>query len=421
MSEGETDMPVLRRPPRRVLPILLLALVAAACRGGDDGQEEGQEPEGDRVITFGASLSLTGATATEGRLVQDGYDFMVDRINEAGGIEVDGESYQVEIKYYDDQSDADTAVRLYERLIVEDRVDFLLGPYSSGTTLPVSGVAERHQIPMVVAHAASTPIYEQGFEYLFGTLTDVSRYTGPMLEMATTLDPPVETLALINENALFPQVGIDGAAEQAEELGIEVVYKERYPTGTQDLSPLLAEVRDLEPDMLIAGGYTGDMILLEQQAEDIGLDVPLTGYLLGPTLPGFVEDLGENANYLLEPIQWDPSMPWEDERLGWTASDFADMFEAEFGYRPDYHPPQSAAALEVFMDAIERAGTLEHDAVRDAIAETDFESFYGPIRFNEQGQNIGKGMPVVQIHDGEPVIVWPQEFAEEELVYPAPE
>lgn len=399
--------------------LLALTLVAAACRGGEG--EEAADEGGERVITFGASLSLTGATSTEGRLVKDGYDFMVDRINEAGGIEVDGESYQVRIKYYDDESDADTAVRLYERLIVEDEVDFLLGPYSSGTTLPVSGVAERHRIPMVVAHAASTPIYEQGFEYLFGTLTTVEQYTGPMLEMATTLDPPVETIALINENALFPQVGIDGAAEQAEELGIEVVYKDRYPSGTQDLSPSLAEVRDREPDMLIAGGYTGDMILLEQQSEDLGVDVPLTGYLLGPTLPGFVEDLGENAEYLLEPIQWDPSLPWEDERFGWTAPEFADMFEEEFGYRPDYHPPQSAAALEVFMDAIERAGTLDHDAVRDAIAETDIESFYGPIRFDDQGRNVGKGMAVIQIQDGEPVIVWPEEFAEAELIYPAPE
>jgi branched-chain amino acid transport system substrate-binding protein len=395
--------------------LIVLALVAAACREGEDGEGGG---EAGGVITFGTSLSLTGDTATEGRLVRDGYDFMVDTINEAGGIEVGDQTYTVEIKYYDDQSDADQAVRLYEKLIVEDEVDFLLGPYSSGTTLPVSAVSERHKIPMVVAHAASTPIYEQGFEYLFATLTDVAQYTGPMLEMATTLDPSVETLALINENDLFPQVGIDGAARQAEELGIEVVYKEKYPTGTKDLSSLLSEVKSLEPDMLIAGGYTGDMILLERQAEEVGLAVPLTGYLLGPTLPGFVEDLGDRAENLLEPIQWDPTLQWEDQFFGWTAQEFAELFEEEFGYSPDYHPPQSAAALEVYMDALQRAGTLDHDAVRDAIAETDIMTFYGPVRFNEQGQNIAKGMSVIQIQDGAPTIVWPEDVRQSDLIYP---
>ena len=397
--------------------LVVFALIAVACRGGDSaGDDDGDQ----KTITFGASLSLTGATATEGRLVRDGYDFMVDRINEEGGIEVGDETYEVDIQYYDDQSDADTAVRLYEKLIVEDEVDFLLGPYSSGTTLPVSAVSERHQIPMVVAHAASTPIYEQGFEYIFGTLTTVEQYTAPIIQMATTLDPPVETVALINENALFPQVGIDGAETQAEQNGIEVIYKEKYPTGTKDLSPLLADVENREPDMLIAGGYTGDMILLERQAEEAGLNVPLTGYLLGPTLPGFVEDLGKNAENILEPIQWAPSMDWTDEIYGWTAEEFATMFEDEMGYRPDYHPPQSAAALEVFMDALQRAGTLDKEEVRDAIAETDIESFYGPISFDEQGRNVAKGTAVIQIQDGKPVIVWPEEIAEAELIYPAP-
>ena len=121
----------------------------------------------------------------------------------------------------------------------------------------------------------------EGFEYIFATLTTVEQYTQPIIEMATTLDPPVGTVALINENALFPQVGIDGAEQQANENGIEVVYKEKYPTGTKDLSPLLNQVKNRDPDLLIAGGYTGDMILLQRQAQEVGLDVPLTGFLLG--------------------------------------------------------------------------------------------------------------------------------------------
>jgi branched-chain amino acid transport system substrate-binding protein len=399
---------------RALLLLTIVALVAAACRGSEG------EGDGDDVITFGSALSLTGDTATEGQLVRDGYDFMVKHINDAGGIEVGDQTYTIEIKYYDDQSDADTSVRLYERLIVEDEVDFLLGPYGD-VTLPVSAVSERHQIPMVVAHAATTSIYEQGFKYLFATLATVENYTGPMLEMATTLDPPVETVALVNENALFPQAGIDAAAEQAEELGIEVVYNENFPTGTRDLTPLISSVKNLDPDMMIVGHRsTAEIITFVKQSVDQDLDVPLRGYLLGPTLPGFVEDLGDEAEGALEPIQWDPTLEWEDQFFGWSAQEWADLFEEEFGYTPDYHPPQSAAALEVYMDALQRAGTLDRQAVRDAIAETDIMTFYGPVKFNQNGQNDAKGMPVVQIQSGAPEIVWPEEVATADLLYSPP-
>ena len=103
------------------------------------------------VITFGSALSLTGKVSTEGRLVREGYDFYVRHINERGGIKVAGKTYKVAIKYYDDQSDPNTSAKLYEKLITEDGVQLLLGPYSSGITFAASAVAEKYQVPMVAA------------------------------------------------------------------------------------------------------------------------------------------------------------------------------------------------------------------------------------------------------------------------------
>lgn len=376
--------------------------------------------QAEDLIRFGASLSLTGRMATEGRRVRDGYDFYVKHINALGGIAIRGKKYKVDIVYYDDESDPKTATRLVEKLIVEDKVHFLLGPYSSSCTFPASSIAEKYKIPMVAAHGAATNIYERGYKYIFATLNTVDQYTGNILKMAAELTPRPQTIALINENAPFPQLGMDGAERQAKELGINVVYKQKYPTGTKDLSSMLAAVRDKKPDIVLAGGYTGDMILLVKQATEMGLKPKMFGFLLGPTLPGFVESLKQEAEYLLEPIQWSANMAWKDDVFGYTAAEFSRLFEKEFGYKPDYHPPQSAAALLVYQHALQKAGTLDPQKVRDAIAQTNIMTFYGPIRFNEKGMNIVKGMAVIQIQNGKPVVVYPKSAAEGKLVYPIP-
>jgi len=387
---------------------LAAAIVSAATAHAQD------------VITFGAALSLTGKVSTEGRLVREGYDFYVRHINERGGIKVGNKIYKVAIKYYDDQSDANTSAKLYEKLITEDGIQLLLGPYSSGITFAASAVAEKYQVPMVAAHAAATATFERGFKNIFATLTPVDQYTANMIRMAGEAKPRAQRVALIHENALFPQAGIDAADRQAKAAGLEVVYKEGYPSGTKDFSAMLAAIKSRNPDVLIAGGYTGDMIVIARQTAEVGLDLKMIGFTLGPTLPGFVEALGSKAEYLLEPIQWSPKMRWKDEIFGWTAEEFAKIFAKEFGHVPDYHPPQSLAALEVYQRAIEKAGALDPRKVRDAIAQTDIMTLYGPVRFNEKGQNVAKGMSVVQIQNGKPVVVYPPEGAEGSFVYPIP-
>lgn len=376
------------------------------------------EPE--NVVRFGAALSLTGSRATEGRLVKDGYDFYVKHINEKGGIPIKGKKYKVEIVYYDDESDPKTATRLTEKLIVQDKINFLLGPYSSSATFPASSVAEKYRVPMVEAHGAATTIFQRGYKYIFATLNTVDQYTGNIIKMAAKLTPRPKTVALINENALFPQLGMDGAARQAKDAGFEIVYKQKYPSGTKDLSSMLAAVREKRPDILLAGGYTADMILLVKQAREMGVRPKMFGLLLGPTLPGFVEALKQDAEYLLEPIQWSSNMSWKDEVFGYTAKDFDRLFEKDFGYKPDYHPPQSSAALLVYHHALQKAGVKDPQKVRDAIAETDIMTFYGPVRFNEKGMNVAKGMAVIQIQEGKPVVVYPKSAAEGKLIYPIP-
>jgi branched-chain amino acid transport system substrate-binding protein len=352
------------------------------------------------TITFGAALSLTGRISTEGRLVQVGYDIYVDEINKRGGIKVGGKPHRVAIKYYDDQSDAATSVKLYEKLINEDGIQLLLGPYSSGVTFATSVVAEKYQLPMVAAHAAATNVYSRGFKNLFATLTPVDQYTGNIIQMAAQASPRAQRVALVHENALFPQASIDAAERQAKAAGLEVVYKEAYPTGTKDFAAMIEAMKARNPDALIAAGYTGDMIVLARQTSEQKVPLKLIGFTLGPTL------------------QWTQDMPWKDEIFGWTAAEYATLCRARLGRDCDYHPPQSTAALQVYQRAIEKADSLDPKKVRDALAKTNIMTAYGPVRFNEQGQNIAKGMSVVQLQNGKPVVVFPVEGAKARFIYP---
>ncbi|MBL8329285.1 MAG: amino acid ABC transporter substrate-binding protein [Rubrivivax sp.] len=370
------------------------------------------------TITFGAALSLTGRVSTEGRQVKVGYDLYVEEINKRGGIKVGGKPHRVEIKYYDDQSDAATSVRLYEKLINEDGVKLLLGPYSSGITFAASAVTEKYQLPMVAAHAAASNVYARGFKHLFATLTPVDQYTANMIRMASQASPKAQRVALIHENALFPQAAIDAAERQAKAAGLEVVYKEAYPTGTKDFAAMIEAMKARNPDALIAGGYTGDMIVLARQTSEQKVPLKMIGFTLGPTLPGFVEALGPRAENILEPVQWTSDMPWKDEIFGWTAAEYASLCRERLGRECDYHPPQSTAALQVYQRAIERADSLDPKKVRDALAQTNIMTAYGPVRFNEMGQNIAKGMSVVQLQNGKPVVVFPVEGAKARFVYP---
>ena len=370
------------------------------------------------TITFGAALSLTGRISTEGRLVQLGYDIYVDEINKRGGIKVGGKPHRVAIKYYDDQSDTATSVKLYEKLINEDNIQLLLGPYSSGVTFATSVVAEKYQLPMVAAHAAAANVYSRGFKNLFATLTPVDQYTANIIKMAAQATPRAQRVALVHENALFPQASIDAAELQAKAAGLEVVYKEAYPTGTKDFAAMIEAMKARNPDALIAAGYTGDMIVLARQTSEQKVPLKLIGFTLGPTLPGFVEALGSRAENILEPVQWTPDMPWKDEIFGWTAAEYATLCRTRLGRECDYHPPQSTAALQVYQRAIEKADSLDPKKVRDALAQTNLMTAYGPVRFNEQGQNIAKGMSVVQLQNGKPVVVFPVEGAKARFVYP---
>lgn len=136
------------------------------------------------TITLGSAISLTGKYATDGVHSKNGYDFAIQKIKDAGGVMVDGKCYNFNVIYYDDESKGDRGATLAERLINQDKVQYMLGPYSSGLTKAIAPVTEKYQIPMVEAEGASRSLFNNGYKYLFAVLSTSEQYLASAITLA---------------------------------------------------------------------------------------------------------------------------------------------------------------------------------------------------------------------------------------------
>jgi branched-chain amino acid transport system substrate-binding protein len=373
------------------------------------------------TVTFGAPVSLTGATSNEGKYTRDGYDFAINAINAAGGINVGGKCYQLAAKYYDDESKADTSAKLTEKLITEDKVTFLLGPYGSGPTRTASVISEKYKIPMVEANGAAEDIFSRNFKYVFGILSPGKMYLRGVIDMALAQDSSLKTVAILVENDVFALEVASGAKEYAESKGLKVVYNEKYPSGTKDVASLLTVVKGLSPDIILGSGHLQDSILVTKQSKDLGISPKVLAFSVGPATPEYRSSLGKDADYVYDGAQWTSAVKYVGDDVFKTSVNYTTLFMAKFGYEPPYQSAESSAGVITYQKAIEKAGSLDADKVRDALAALDFVSFYGQIKFDPRGINIYKPMAVEQLQtDGKKRTVWPLEVAEAKPQFPTP-
>jgi branched-chain amino acid transport system substrate-binding protein len=373
------------------------------------------------TITFGAAVSLTGKTNNEGKYTKDGYDLAVEAINNAGGVKVGNGCYKLAIKYYDDESNADTSAKLTEKLITEDKVQLLLGPYGSGPTRTASVIAEKYKVPMVEANGAAEDIFGRGFKYVFGILSPGKNYLRGVLEMALSLDKDLKTVAILVENDVFALEVAAGAKDYAESKGLKVVYNEKYPAATKDVSSLVTVVKSLNPDIILGSGHLEDAILVVKQSKDVGLNAKLWAFSVGPATPEFRNSLKKDADYIFGGSQWTSVLKYDGVDVFKTSENYTKLFMQKYNYEPPYQAAESSAALITYQKAIEKANSLDTEKVREALAGLDFISFYGQIKFDPRGINIYKPMAVEQLQiDGKKRTVWPPEVAEAKPQYPAP-
>ncbi len=382
----------------------------------------------EEYITLGSAISLTGKYSTNGVHAQNGYDFTVAKINAAGGITVGGKTYKLRIIYYDDESTPARGAQLAERLISQDEVQFMLGPYSSGMTKAIAPVTEKYGIPMVEAEGASRSLFNKGYRYIFAVLSTSEQYLASTIALAAGVaesqgkSPSDVRIALAFENDPFSQDVRAGVLDDAAKFGMQIIIDDQLPRDLSDMAATLTKVRALKPDVLIVSGHSKGAATAVRQIGEMGIKVPMLA-VTHCEAADVTGKFGDTANGVLCATQWSESLTYSDPFFG-SAGDYEAEFKAAYPEYADrkvpYQTAQASAAVWVFKDAFERAGSLDREAVRDALAATDMMTFYGAIRFSEAGNNLAKPMVLRQIQDGEYNVVAPPEFASHELQWPRP-
>jgi branched-chain amino acid transport system substrate-binding protein len=371
---------------------------------------------GAQTIKIGTPLALTGGLADEGKKQVIAYDMWLSRVNSSGGINVNGKKMKVELVRYDYETNAQRAQQLAEKLIVEDKVDFLLAPFGSGHTKVVAGVAERYGVPVVATSASSESIFDQGYKNLFGVLAPNKGSITNLLDLVSKNLPQIKTVAILGREDVFPKAVAGTMNDLASKAGYNIRSIEYYSVGALDLSTPISKIKSIKPDWIFITGYSKDLILARKQMADLGVTAPVVTMITGPVYREFIDALGPQAENVTSTTWWHHSALLKGDDPWGSTKAFYDEFVSKEKQDPDYVHAASAAALVALQKAIEKAKTTDKAKVRDALASLDIKTFYGPIKFGPNGMNTAiDGLPIIQVQKGQPLPIFPAEVSKGSL------
>lgn len=369
-------------------------------------------------VVLGASVQLTGPVANTGRYYRDAYQIAIDKINAAGGAKIGGQPHRLALKLYDNQSDVNLSVRQYTQLISQDKVNLLLGPFASNFALADSAVSEKYKVPMVQGGGASDQIFTRQFKYIFGTLAPASNYFGSTIDMLKALKPVPKTVALLYADDAFDVSVADGTRPKLKQAGFDVVMDERYSTNATDFNSLLSQIKSKNVDVVLVAGHETEILNFVRQAKSLAVAPKMYSFTVGVPSEDFRKALGADADYAFGMTAWLPSPLLKDRWFG-DAEKFAKEYKAKFGYDPDYHAASGVADVEALVQAMEDANSMDPQKVRDALAKVKFDSLYGPIAFNQNGQ-IDLPQVVIQVQGNDLVEVYNAKGFVKQPKYPMP-
>ena len=359
-------------------------------------------------IRIGASLSLTGTYAKLGKNQHEGYQLCQKDLNAKGGIL----GRKVEFVVYDDQSMPPTGVRLYEKLITEDKVDAVMGPYSSPITEAVANVTEKYKKVMVSPLAATTSIFKKGRKYIFMVISPAEVYLEGLVDMAAKRG--LKTIAVVNEDTLFSKAAASGAAELAKKKGMQVVFTEAYPKGNTDFSALLTKVKAVNPDVIAGATYFDDAVALTRQMRELNVNPKMYGITVGGDLPEFYDTLKANAEYIYGATQWEPVLAYPGNK------EWFEAYKAEFKHEPSYHSAAGYAGCLVYAEGVKRAASLDADKVREQLLKLEMRTMFGDYKVDADGYQVAHKMVTFQWQKEKKAVVWPDDLAQGKALFPTP-
>jgi len=365
-----------------------------------------------RTLKVGMVASLSGSFSEQGCQALRGAMAWIQEVNAADGILIKelGRKLSVEMIYYDDEGKIEVAKKATEKLLTRDKVDVLLGPYSSGLTVAAASVAEDFESVLWNHGGASDLIYNKGFSWVVGILTPASRYMRGIIDLLSEADLELKTVAIVSSSiGSFSPAVASGAKEYARAKGFEVVFTGNYGPGSSNFFPLIQKIKSLRPDIILGVGRIEEDLSFAQQLIERRLEAKAVALVAAP-LARFKETLGANASGFMGPSQWEPGVRYIPD-YGPSVRDWTARHHDLWIKGGDYPMAQAYAAGLVVERCLNEAGTLDNLALRQTAAKLDFTTFYGRFKIDPvTGCQVGHSMVVVEWQKGSKLIVWPKDM-----------
>ena len=365
----------------------------------------------DAPVRIGYAIARTGPWSAGAQVTQEpNYIMWADQVNAAGGLNVKGKKRRIELLGFDDRSEAETVVRTYEKLMSSDKVDLILPPWGTGANFAVMPAIQKYGYPMIAPTATGRKLLSMKNPYFFAILQQPDLMMNALAEFLKARN--VRTAALIHVDELF---GLEqaGALEAAfKEKGIQIIEKKSYPLGVKDLKPVLNDIKVKNPDAFVALSYPPDTFLVTAQAREIAFNPKAFYAAVGTAFPVYRDKFGPTVEGVMGLGTWNP-------KTGAAAKAYFDAHVAKFQKQPDRWASAHAwAGLQILQQAVGKAG-LDRKALRDAIANGEFDTIIGKIRFRN-GENVSTPGVVSQWQSGEFEVVWPPDRATSAALHPKP-
>ncbi len=405
------------RRTKRLATLALLALAAPAL-AADEARD---------FFKVGVVTELSGDLATGGNVTKRGYDLWAQAVNEAGGIAIGGKKYPVKLFYGDAQSNPSQGAAAAERLITQEQVDFILGPYSSGVTMAVAPVVEKYKVPMVTGSAESPMIWKQKFLYTFGTIPPINFTGSAAIETLASLEPKPKTAVVFGSNDTFSKATAESFEAASTKAGIKVLKFNIVPSG-QDLTPLLSAVKGMRPDVVAFGGHDEELIKLVKALRQIDFAPRALLMHYGVTEPAFVDALKGDAEQVFGGAVWTESTATRSDILWKDAPTYAAAAQKAFNTPADYTQAGCSAAGIAFQAALQKMAAApplteaQRVSLLKALESIDVQTFFGHVKFATEGDfyhsNAGLAPLTIQIQGGKAAVVGPAKPAPAKAQYP---
>jgi branched-chain amino acid transport system substrate-binding protein len=379
-----------------------------------------------KEIVLGAALPLTGGQSREGGYFKRGYELAVKELNDVGGVMVKeyGKKLPIKLIIYDDKSDNTTSVQLYEKLVTEDKVNALLGGYGTPLITAHTVVAEKYRIPYVNGGGATGAIYERKMKYIFGLLASIEKLASTMMDWiagqqdAGNLKKPVK-IALMGENSSHGKEFRQGvlARSKAQPDRFQVVMDEPFELNLKDADPLLQKVKASNADIYLADARLSDYTTIHRRYTELGLYHQVVSYGPRGSEKAARDALGTASDYIISCNWWHKDLPTKAAKV------FAQKWEKAFNEPAEWFPALAYETTLVMVKAIEDAGSLDKEKLRNALVKMDMKDSLvvgERITFKPNGQIDNDYVMMQNMPGGKAALIYPKDIATAKAIAPIP-